>query len=124
MWGRRADAQLMLDVHPVEDASTEDLIALGRALRAWRRRAGRGVAVQGEEELLQGRYPEPCEPFPMESDSQGEEGRFAIPTPWRYCFARVTASAGLGRVRTLRSSLAAAILPGVGTITEADSGHW
>ncbi len=116
------------DVHAKEHASRDDLIALGKALETWKARAG-NVSVYGLDELLQGRYPAPCEPFPAVPDPQGEidhgeRGRFSIPTPWHYCFARVTTHERLMSEGELWPSLQEAVPADVGQVTQADSGHW
>lgn len=116
------------DVHAKGRASSGDLVALGKALEAWKARAG-DVSIHGLDELLQGRYPAPCEPFTTVPDPQGEidlgeRGRFSIPTPWLYCFARVTTHERLMSEGALWRSLQEAVPADVGQVTQADSGHY
>ena len=116
------------DVLAREHASSDDLLALGKALETWR--AGTGdVSIHGLGELLQGKYPAPCEPFTAVADPEGEidvgeRGRFSIPTPWRYCFARITAHERLLSEEELWRSLQEAVPADLGRVRHADRGHW
>ena len=125
---------IWFDVRARESATSDDLVALGKVLKTWQAQAGK-VSILGLEELLQGRYPAPCEPFPMTPNSEGdidlgERGRFSIPTPWLYCYARVTSRTPvmsekeLWRRLELRRKLEDALPADVGHVTNPDSGHW
>jgi hypothetical protein len=125
---RDSFGNVWFDVHAREHASSDDLVALGKALETWKARAG-DVSIHGLDELLQGRYPAPCEPFTAVPDPQGEiylgeRGRFSIPTLWRYCFARVTTHERLMSEGELWRSLQEAVPADVGRVMQADTGHW
>ena len=116
------------DIHAKEHASRDELVALGKALETWKARSG-DVYVHGLEELLQGRYPAPCEPVTLVPDPQGEfdfveRGRVSIPTPWLHCFARVTTHERVMSEGELWRRLNEAVPAEVGEVTQADSGHW
>ena len=118
---------VILDVHANEGATASDLMTLGQALAALRSREPRIDSVHGLEELLRGTYPQPCEPVPLIPDPDGEmdlgpQGRYRIPQPWRYCFARVTAR-GVTE-EELFAILRQGIAMSVGEVTSMDTGHY
>ena len=82
-------------VHPVEAATEDALMALGKVLSDLKAREPRITYITGIEELLEGRYPPPWDTHPIVPDSEGEitipsrEGKFSIPEPWKYCPAVV-----------------------------------
>jgi hypothetical protein len=116
------------DVHATEEAGPDQLVALGKILEAWQASLEQ-VSIHGLTELLQGRYPAPCEPVRMAPDPNGEidfgeRGRFTIATPWLQCFARVTTHERVMSEEALWRSLCDAVPASAGRVTQADSGHW
>jgi hypothetical protein len=123
VWG----GDVVLDVHAKREASRTSLIALGRALEAIQSQEPRITSIHGVQELLQGRYPSPCEPYLTVPDPEGEVSpfdgrRYSIPEPWLYCFARVTARGITDE--ELIAVLRRAISVDLGEVTEMDTGHY
>jgi hypothetical protein len=113
-------------VHAKEGATPSDLMRLGKALAELHSRETRILSIHGLNEMLRGGYPRPCEPHPMVPAEDGEidlgpRGRYRIPEPWRYCFARVHAR-GIGE-QDLLTMLHENVAFG-GEVTSMDAGHY
>jgi len=109
------------DVHAIQDAKPDDLKKLGLSLSELCIKFP-AITATGIDELLTGNYPQPIETFfwtgKISDTINGKADEGSIPTPWIYCFARVSSPIQLISEQNLLNILQDHIPDQLGAISE------